>query len=87
MRQTSIKAKESSKQMAFTHRKRIFLMLLKKSKGTTSQIAQWLVMDYHAVARRMSELVSLNKIKGETTTICPIKNRSVILWEIKEDAI
>jgi predicted ArsR family transcriptional regulator len=84
MRQTSIQAKESSKETAFTHRKRIFLMLLKKGKGTSAQLAEWLRMDYHAVARRMNELVSLDKIKGETTAICPIKKRNVTLWEIKE---
>lgn len=84
MRTTSLIAREQSRNLAQSHRSKIYHVLANKKQGTAKQIAKWANIDYHAVMRRLSELVSDKVLTGEETALCPILNKTVTLWKIVE---
>ena len=84
MKETSIEAYHKSKPKAMADRKAIYNVLLDKKSGTGRQLAKWTGLNYHAVMRRMSELVTDDLVNGDSRIVCPINKSKVTLWELKE---
>lgn len=84
MRETSIEALSGIQEIKDTHYRKILVSLNLYKSGTSLQISRRTGLDYHAVARRMSELETMQKVEVRSENGVSPSGKRAIIWGIKE---
>ena len=83
VRESSLEAHEAIKPLKEKHHKWILkTMIYIGEPATSKEISKHCVLDYHAVARRMSEMEELEMVK--VVGRCPKQPRRPLLWALVE---
>lgn len=84
MRQTSLIANRAAENSGIkqTHYRKILEALSKHKRGTSYHISQWANLEYHSVARRMSELERDLKVMDLGKTGRSPSGLPATVWEI-----